>query len=117
MASKRDRERQERRLRRQIEALSRGAPGAEGAIRALLNGRYRYIRLPVGILFIGGGVLGFLPLVGFWMVPLGLMLIAVDIPPLRPAVSAGIVRLRRRVRVALRQKGRLARVGRRLRRK
>jgi hypothetical protein len=30
-----------------------------------------------------GGVLGFLPLVGFWMLPIGLALLAEDVQPLR----------------------------------
>jgi hypothetical protein len=30
-----------------------------------------------------GGMAGFLPILGFWMIPVGLALIALDIPPLR----------------------------------
>jgi hypothetical protein len=29
------------------------------------------------------GIFGFLPIIGFWMIPLGLGLIALDIPPWR----------------------------------
>ena len=29
------------------------------------------------------GLLGFLPIVGFWMVPLGLVVLSVDFPPVR----------------------------------
>jgi len=29
------------------------------------------------------GALGFLPILGFWMIPLGLALLATDIPPFR----------------------------------
>lgn len=35
-------------------------------------------RLIVGILLIIGGILGFLPVVGFWMIPLGLIVLSVD---------------------------------------
>jgi hypothetical protein len=39
------------------------------------------LRLIVGILLIGGGVLGFLPLLGFWMIPLGIAVAALDVLP------------------------------------
>jgi UPF0716 family protein affecting phage T7 exclusion len=41
------------------------------------------LRALLGILFIIGGVLGFMPVLGFWMIPLGLGLLATDIPPLK----------------------------------
>ena len=40
-------------------------------------------RLIVGILLIAGGILGFLPILGFWMVPLGLFVLSVDFPLIR----------------------------------
>ena len=40
----------------------------------------RWVRLPVALLLMAAGVVGFLPILGFWMVPLGLVLIAEDIP-------------------------------------
>lgn len=45
------------------------------------------VRYPVAGLLIVGGTLGFLPVLGFWMVPLGLLLIAVDWPVLRPPLA------------------------------
>ncbi len=48
-----------------------------------------WIRVPVAFGFMVGGVLSFLPILGFWMLPLGLMLLAQDVPPLqRPLVAA-----------------------------
>jgi hypothetical protein len=41
------------------------------------------LRVAFGILLIIGGLLGFLPIVGFWMVPLGLVVLSVDFPPVR----------------------------------
>lgn len=38
-------------------------------------------RLVVGLLLIGGGMLGFLPVLGFWMIPLGIGVAALDIRP------------------------------------
>lgn len=40
------------------------------------------IRLIAGLLLIVGGVLGFLPVLGFWMFPLGIAVAALDIVPL-----------------------------------
>ncbi len=41
------------------------------------------IRLGLGILLVAGGLVGFLPVVGFWMIPLGLLVLSVDIPVVR----------------------------------
>ncbi len=41
------------------------------------------IRVGIGILLIIGGLLGFLPILGFWMIPLGLLVLSVDIPIVR----------------------------------
>ena len=38
-------------------------------------------RWPVGLALIGGGVLGFLPILGFWMIPLGITVAALDVVP------------------------------------
>ena len=40
------------------------------------------LRLPLAVLFIIGGI-SFLPVLGVWMLPLGILLIAVDVPPVR----------------------------------
>lgn len=51
------------------------------------------IRIILGSVLILGGLLGFLPVLGFWMVPLGLLILAVDVPMAR--------RVRRRVEIRL----------------
>ncbi len=38
------------------------------------------VRSLVGLLLMVGGVFGFLPVLGFWMFPLGVAFIALDIP-------------------------------------
>lgn len=50
-------------------------------------------RILLGCLLLLGGLLGFLPVLGFWMVPLGLIVLAVDFPMAR--------RFRRRLEVRL----------------
>jgi hypothetical protein len=43
----------------------------------------RWVRWPLGLVLIVGGVFSILPVFGLWMLPLGLVLIAQDIPVLR----------------------------------
>lgn len=45
--------------------------------------RNRAVRIGLGILLILGGLVGFLPVVGFWMIPAGLLVLAADFPPIR----------------------------------
>lgn len=42
-----------------------------------------WLRKTVGALLVLGGLLGFLPVLGYWMLPLGLALLAVDFPVIR----------------------------------
>src|SRR5690606_38985459 len=85
----------EQRLQRQIDQLGRTSTVIKRIIEFLTRDRLRLLRLPLGVLLILGGFVGFLPVLGFWMVPLGLLLLALDIPLLRPSVAAAIVRCRR----------------------
>lgn len=54
------------------------------------------VRVLLGLLLVGLGLLGFLPVLGFWMIPLGLALIATDIPPFGRWLRRRLYRLRRR---------------------
>lgn len=45
--------------------------------------RSRLARTIVGLLLLIGGILGFLPVLGFWMIPLGLIVLSVDFPAIR----------------------------------
>ena len=40
------------------------------------------LRLIAGSLLMIGGIFGFLPILGFWMIPLGLVIAALDIKPI-----------------------------------
>ena len=44
---------------------------------------YAPARILIGILLIIGGMLGFLPVLGFWMIPLGIVILSYDIPRVR----------------------------------
>lgn len=43
----------------------------------------RIARVVIGVLLILFGILGFLPVVGFWMIPLGLLVLSIDLPWVR----------------------------------
>jgi hypothetical protein len=57
--------------------------------------RAKWVRLPLGLLLIVCGVFGFLPVVGFWMVPVGALLVGVDIPIVRRLTLGAIGRAQR----------------------
>jgi hypothetical protein len=63
----------------------------------------RPLRVGLGLLLILCGLVGFLPVLGFWMIPLGIMVLSIDIGPVR--------RLRRRVEIwwAKRRRNRVSR--------
>ena len=46
----------------------------------LLRRILKLLRILLGTLLIVGGLLGFLPILGFWMLPLGVVLLAREIP-------------------------------------
>ena len=45
------------------------------------------LRTVLGMLLIVGGIFGLLPILGFWMIPLGITVIAMDLKPLAGAWS------------------------------
>jgi hypothetical protein len=63
--------------------VGRLPPRIGGAATYLLQPSNRWVRLPAGALLVVGGVLSFLPVLGIWMLPLGLALLAEDVPGLR----------------------------------
>ena len=58
-----------------------------------------WFRVPLGLLLIVGGLLGFLPVLGFWMLPLGLLLLSLDVALLRRPTAKAIVAGERRWRL------------------
>ena len=47
----------------------------------------RLVRIPLAILLILGGIFSFLPVLGIWLLPLGLLLFAQDFPMLQPPLA------------------------------
>jgi hypothetical protein len=81
---------EQRRFERRLDRLQAKLPGfAARWIAWLRRPSARLVRLPAGIFLIAGGIFGFLPVLGFWMLPLGFLLLAVDVPLLkRPTANA-----------------------------
>lgn len=51
------------------------------------------VRSLVGLLLIVAGLFGFLPVLGFWMLPVGVAFIALDLPRTRHRIDAWMLRL------------------------
>ena len=96
---------QRRRLQRQFKALETLMPRLKRPIRAILKDRREVWRIPLGIALIIGGLLPFLPVLGLWMLPLGLLILAVDVKPLQGPVSAFVIRARRRLGPWMKRRG------------
>jgi hypothetical protein len=68
----------------QLERLIDRLPsGLQATVRWLRRPSSRWVRIPAGLLLIVGGLLSVLPLFGLWMLPIGLVLLAEDVPLLR----------------------------------
>ena len=63
--------------------IDRLPPRLRQVSRSLRQPSRRGLRIFAGLLLIVGGILAFLPLLGVWMLPLGLALLAEDVPVLR----------------------------------
>lgn len=85
------------RLNRLLDRLERRLPaGVARPLRWLRAPSSRWLRIPVGVLLILGGIFSFLPLLGLWMLPLGLLLLAQDLPFLRRPTRRAMILLERR---------------------
>jgi hypothetical protein len=58
-------------------------PWARHMIKSVKQPGAVWMRIPLAIALMIGGLLGFLPVLGFWMLPLGTVLLAIDLPWLR----------------------------------
>ncbi|GIL41639.1 hypothetical protein [Roseiterribacter gracilis] len=53
--------------------------------------RRRWLRIPVAVLLMLGGVFSFLPILGIWMLPVGALLLSQDIPWFKRATAAAMI--------------------------
>lgn len=82
----------EQRLHRLLNKLERWLPQFGARLLAFLRRPgARLIRVPLGILLVVGGLLSFLPVLGIWMLPLGLLLLAIDLPFLQRPVGFSVL--------------------------
>jgi hypothetical protein len=83
---------------RELDAFQRPVPDIAGRligwVRKPSSG---WIRIPVAILLVLGGLVGFLPILGFWMVPLGLAIVAIDVPMLQGPLAKLLAWLNRKL--------------------
>ena len=81
------------RLNRQFDRLQKRIPDfAARLLERIRQPKARLIRIPLGILLVIGGIFSFLPVLGIWMLPLGLLLLAIDLVFLQGPVNTAIVR-------------------------
>ena len=59
------------------------SPGPAKFVAWLRKPSSTLVRIPLAILLIVGGIFSFLPVLGLWMLPLGLVLFAQDVPMLQ----------------------------------
>jgi len=85
----------EQRLDRQFERIGRQVPATAGFLRWVREPHMHLVRIPLALLLILGGIFSFLPILGLWMLPLGLAILAIDVPPLKRPVADTLVRLQR----------------------
>jgi hypothetical protein len=89
-------EKDRQRLEHQLDVIEQQLPDvATGWLAWLRRPRHRLVRIPVGILLVLGGVFSILPMLGLWMLPLGLTLLAIDVPFLQRPTTAMIAWLER----------------------
>lgn len=80
------------RINRQFDRIQKKVPFSARLLEWLRRPASKVIRIPIGVLLILGGIFSFLPILGLWMLPLGLLLLALDVAFLRTPVSAAILR-------------------------
>ena len=82
---------------RRLELLIRRLPRRlQGPVRWLRQPRARWLRIPAGLLLIVSGVFSILPILGLWMLALGLVLLAEDLPPVRRGTDSVLIWIERR---------------------
>lgn len=78
---------EEARLNRQFDRIGRAVPASSGFLAWIRRPGSRWVRIPLGIVLILGGVFSFLPILGVWMLPLGVFLLALDLPFLQGPIN------------------------------
>jgi hypothetical protein len=82
---------------RRLELLIRRLPARlQSVVRWLRQPSVRWVRIAAALLLMLGGVFSILPVLGVWMLPLGLALLAEDVGPLRRGTDRILAWIERR---------------------
>ena len=93
-------DKEERRLNRNLDQVENLAPGKIGRAMAWIRDpSKRWVRIPAGILLVLGGIFSILPVLGLWMLPVGLLLLAIDLAVLRGPVNRAVAWISRKWQV------------------
>lgn len=85
-------ENEQARLDRQLDKLEEALPDPPSALLAWVRRpSHKLVRIPLAVLLCLGGFFSILPMLGVWMLPLWLMLLAIDLPFLQAPVNRVIL--------------------------
>lgn len=87
------------RLQRLFARIEARFPRVRKVVHVLRQPLAMLIRIPLGLVLVVGGVFSFLPVLGIWMLPLGLLLLAIDLPFLQRPMSSTVLRGERRFKL------------------
>ena len=68
----------------ELDRLQQQLPGWVQWTVDIPRGSKRWVQVPAGVALTVGGCFSFLPVLGVWMLPVGLATLAIDVPPMRP---------------------------------
>lgn len=89
-------EKEEEKLNRQFDRIEGQLPDrVSRVLRWLREPSSRWVRIPAGIFLIVAGIFSVLPILGLWMLPLGFLLLAQDLPFLRRPMRQALVWIER----------------------
>ena len=86
----------EARINRIFDKIEKKAPFARKIVAWIRKPEARVYRIPIAVLLILGGVFSILPGLGFWMLPLGLLFLAIDVYHLRSPIAFLILKGQRK---------------------
>jgi hypothetical protein len=82
---------------RRLDLLVRRLPQRlQRGVRWLRRPAARWVRIPAGLLLVVASLFSILPILGLWILPLGLVLLAEDVPPVRRATDRVLIWIERR---------------------
>ena len=92
-----------RRLDRFFDRIERKVPVIKKLLQWMRKPAVVWVRVPIAILLIIGGIFSILPFLGAWMLPLGVLLLAIDVVVLRHPATVAVIKGQRWVTIQLRK--------------